>query len=81
LKTLLESNHFDVKKIGYFGRRPEESPINEKNKYRLSFVLVKILYRLRAILPVGLLLRAYSWYFGANKNDEDGTWLRVIAGR
>jgi len=80
LEFLLKKEDLDIVLMGVWGRSMYKSPLYEKAALstRLIGKMVEIFYR---FLPGKFLVRFYTWYFGVDHPNLDGTWIRALCRR
>ena len=57
----------------------KRSPMNCRNLPRVHKLITAMVTVIKAAIPQNLLLSFFTWYFGMNKESEDGTWIRAVA--
>lgn len=80
LKFLLEKEQLEIIHLEAWGRNMYESPLNTR-----APIIIKLLGKLvgpsNRFLPGKFLIRFYSWYFGGNQMNTEGTWIRALCKR
>ncbi len=77
LKFLLEQEPLEMISMKVCGRKMRSSPLGVQPPATLRTIqkAIGLLYK---FLPGKLLVQYYSWYFGMNHLNEDGTWIRAL---
>lgn len=81
LKTLLTESGLAAKSIDCYGRNMVYSPINYRNNKKMFVKISALLYKMRFIIPLQISKAFFIWYFGSDKKNANGTWLRALSQR
>jgi hypothetical protein len=79
LKTLIEEFGLNIEAISGYGREMSRSPINDETANKIIKKMAGAIYRARFVLPSRFTSAFFSWYFGSNRENAQGTWLRAVA--
>jgi len=79
LAGLLGSTGFEVLALTGFGRPRGRSPLRTQATRPIWMRLFERAYGLRRVLPETVPSSLFTWYFGADREEADGTWLRAVA--
>jgi len=81
LETLLKKTRLEIRHISCYGKNMKYSPINYRNNKKIFVKIAVILHKIRFIIPSQISRAFFSWYFGVNKKNVNGVWLRAIGQR
>lgn len=79
LGALLINCGLKVRRIDCYGTDMKRSKANYRNVSILDRAFMKIIFGLSLVMPEKFFLSFFSWYFGTNEQNDDGTWVRAIA--
>jgi len=76
---LISGNGYTLEQIDIFGRNRERSPCGDQYSNAFVRLIANVIFKLRSVLPEFIPVKFFAWYFGANMQTAEGTWLRAIA--
>lgn len=78
LEILFRKSGLTVNYISGYGRNIVSSPVNYRNDGKALSRAARVLYKMRFIIPLKMLKVFFTYYFGSDKENADGTWLRAL---
>jgi len=81
LETLFKETGLVIRHISCYGKSMIHSPINYKNDKKMLVRISRILYKIRSIIPSRFSRAFFTYYFGSDKENVNGTWLCALGQR
>ncbi|MCP4608402.1 MAG: methyltransferase domain-containing protein [Planctomycetes bacterium] len=80
LRFVLEKEQLGIIHLETWGRNMYKSPSHIKAPLKMKIIggMIRLTHK---FLPSKFLIHFYAWYFGGNKMNAEGTWIRALCKR